>query len=322
MVEGTPKFMSISCHKGGSPGRRDDLEALGYVLLHLMGCNLPWSNSQNDEDCLTCKSNTNLKTLCVDMPSIAKFISLARETPYDAKPDYKAFKRLLDDLSSKDVVLTEQQSSQQQRGRRKVSLKRGPDDNVSLLLPVPSSRRKSKSPLELKSGRVAKSSNPKWRRRSSRGSSETANQCADKTVKRSSPSATSTPSKVKGVTAATSPSPSLPLPFILVCTGGSCEGTTYDVSVRRGGGLIVGSGVKAGIQIVGDSSVSDAHVKLSYVEGKPEMLLVHRLGDGNLFVNMMSLPKASSRVRRYLRDKDVLTIGKTQLVLRCSKPSK
>ncbi len=326
MVEGTPKFISISCHKGGSPGRRDDLESLGYVLLDLMGCSLPWSNSKNDEDCLTCKSNANLEKLCVDVPCMAKFISLARKTPYDAKPDYGGFKCLLDDLSSKEVVLAEQQPSQQQlkRRKRKVSLKKGPDDNApSFSLPLPSNHRKSsKSSLGLKSGRVSKSSNPKRLRRSSRGSSETAaNKYSDESVKRSSRStSSSTHSKVKGVTvAATSSSPSVPLPFILVCTGGPCEGTTYDVSVRRGGGLIVGSGVKAGIQIVGDSSISDAHVKLSYVEEKPKMLLVHRLSNGNLFVNTTSLPKASSRVHRYLKDKDVLTVGNTQLVLRRSK---
>ncbi len=317
MVEGTPKYMSISCHKGGSPGRRDDLEALGYVLLDLIGCNLPWSYSKNDKDCLTCKSSVNFETLCVDMPSIAKFISLARKTPYDAKPDYKAFKCLLDDLSSKDVVLTKRKPAQQ-HGETKLSLKRGSVD-ASMLSPIPLSRRKSKVPLEFKSGEeVVKSSNSK-RRRSSRGSSETANQCAAEIVKRSDPSVR-TPSKVRGGVMSASSS-SLPLPFILVCTRGPCEGTTYDVSVRKGG-LIIGSGVKAQIRIVGDSSVSDAHVKLSYIVGKPKMLLVHRLDDdGNLFVNMMRLPKTSSRVCRYLKDKDVLTIGNTQLVLRCSKPS-
>ncbi len=317
MVEGTPKYMSVSCHKGGSPGRRDDLEALGYVLLDLSGYNLPWSNSKNDKDCLTCKASVDLETLCVNMPSIAKFISLARKTPYDAKPDYKTFKCLLDDLSSNEVVPTKRKPSQQ-RGGTKLSLKRGSVD-ASMSPPIPSSRRKSKAPSELKGGEeFVRSSNSK-RRHSSRGSSETDNQCVAEIVKRSDPSV-SIPSKVRGGVMLASSS-SMPLPFILVCTRGPCGGTTYDVSARKGD-LIIGSGVNAQVRIVGDNSVSSEHIKLSYVEGKPKMLLIHRLeDDGNLFVNMTRLPKASSRVRRYLKDKDVLTIGNTQLVLRCSKPS-
>ncbi len=327
MVEGTPKYMSISCHKGGSPGRRDDLEALGYVLLDLMGFNLPWFNSKSDKDCLTCKLNAKLEEICVDVPSIAKFISIARKTPYNAKPDYKAFKCLLDDLSSssrKDVVLTKQYPLQQQ-GRTKLSLKRGSED-TAVLLPMPSScRRKSKTPLELKSGGTVatKTLIPK-RKRSTRGNSEIAHQCVDETANQRSTSSVIIPSRVKRVTSASLSSSPIPLriPFILVCTGGPCVGITYDVSVKKGGGIIVGSGVEAEIRIVGDNSVSDAHLKLSYADGKPNALLIHRLGDENSFVNMIRLPKTSSRVRRYLKDKDVLTIGNTQLVLRCSKPSK
>ncbi|CAN0117800.1 unnamed protein product, partial [Phaeothamnion confervicola] len=34
--DGTPEYMSLSCHSGGSAGRRDDIEALGYILMHLV----------------------------------------------------------------------------------------------------------------------------------------------------------------------------------------------------------------------------------------------------------------------------------------------
>ncbi|CAM9986082.1 unnamed protein product, partial [Phaeothamnion confervicola] len=48
---GTPEFLSLSCHGGGSAGRSDDLEAVGYVLWHfLAGGRLPWSAARSDKD--------------------------------------------------------------------------------------------------------------------------------------------------------------------------------------------------------------------------------------------------------------------------------
>ena len=39
---GTAKFQSINAHKGYSLSRRDDMEAIGYLLVYLMKGTLPW----------------------------------------------------------------------------------------------------------------------------------------------------------------------------------------------------------------------------------------------------------------------------------------
>ena len=49
-VVGTPLYVSLNVHDGAVPSRRDDMEAMGYVLVELCLGELPWSKGRSDED--------------------------------------------------------------------------------------------------------------------------------------------------------------------------------------------------------------------------------------------------------------------------------
>eukprot|EP00934_Nitzschia_sp_Nitz4_P003652 Nitzschia sp. Nitz4//scaffold75_size92586//87654//89943//NITZ4_004872-RA/size92586-augustus-gene-0.84-mRNA-1//1//CDS//3329557756//3642//frame0 len=64
-VVGTPLFASLNVHRGETPSRRDDLEALGYVILDLilkvtfnsMSKELPWSKGGSDDEIAALKAD-------------------------------------------------------------------------------------------------------------------------------------------------------------------------------------------------------------------------------------------------------------------------
>lgn len=68
VVAGTAAFVSLGVHRGGTPAKRDDLEAMAYVLLSLTSpdCSLPWigSHIRSDADCLRSKEMCDIRALC------------------------------------------------------------------------------------------------------------------------------------------------------------------------------------------------------------------------------------------------------------------
>jgi len=98
---GTARYASINTHKGHMQSRRDDLEAIGYMLVFLHKGRLPWqgvkASSRRHKHRKICavKTNTPLDSLCEGMPSAFKtFIEYSRSLTFAQQPDYEYCKDL------------------------------------------------------------------------------------------------------------------------------------------------------------------------------------------------------------------------------------
>lgn len=77
---GTARYVSLNTHLGMEQSRRDDLEAIGYVLLYFLLGKLPWqglkiTNPKMDKNykIKAKKMATAIEVLCKDVPSM-KFL--------------------------------------------------------------------------------------------------------------------------------------------------------------------------------------------------------------------------------------------------------
>jgi len=73
-LTGTARYASVNAHLGIEQSRRDDLEAIGYVLLYFLKGSLPWqglnaaTKTQKYHRIMECKRDTPLEELCKGFP--------------------------------------------------------------------------------------------------------------------------------------------------------------------------------------------------------------------------------------------------------------
>jgi serine/threonine protein kinase len=98
---GTARYMSINGHMGLEQSRRDDLEAIGYILIYLFKGRLPWQNLPIDDNeekyrkIMELKMNIPVDRLCQDMPqAFQKYLTYVRRLTFTQTPDYKYLRKL------------------------------------------------------------------------------------------------------------------------------------------------------------------------------------------------------------------------------------
>lgn len=108
-LTGTVRYTSLNVHKGLEPSRRDDLGAVGYVLMHFNRGKLPWqgidakSKRTKQRRIGRCKDETSLEKLCEGFPNeFVQFLQHCDSTAFDAKPDYNYLRRLLRDIAKRE----------------------------------------------------------------------------------------------------------------------------------------------------------------------------------------------------------------------------
>ena len=107
-LTGTARYTSINTHLGMEQSRRDDIEALGYMMVYLLKGRLPWQGMINSnpkkkyERIKKVKIETKLTSLCEGLPEeIIKFIQYARDMRFEDKPNYSYLRGLLRKIAMK-----------------------------------------------------------------------------------------------------------------------------------------------------------------------------------------------------------------------------
>lgn len=106
-LTGTARYASINTHMGYEQSRRDDLEALGYVLVYFAkGGQLPWQGlcpgaprkvkyaAIRDKKCAV-----PVEELCRELPvEFTTYLNYSKSLKFEEQPDYSYLRRLFKDL--------------------------------------------------------------------------------------------------------------------------------------------------------------------------------------------------------------------------------
>lgn len=155
---GTPLYASLNVHKGATVSRRDDLEAIGYVISELilrlkttshgakLDSLLPWSSGKSDEEirivkeeCMTKSNSKFFSALGTEgnkqaENTMREYFSIVRSMTYKQSPDYEFLLDLLDGLkvstaTTKKVALANKPSKVKAKAH---TTKKGVNDVVTV----------------------------------------------------------------------------------------------------------------------------------------------------------------------------------------------
>ena len=106
---GTARYASINALNGISQSRRDDLEAIGYVLMYFLRGRLPWQGIpvKNKEEryrkIMEKKIETSAEELCQNFPEeFINYVNYTRNLEYEQDPDYGFLKNLFVNVLRKE----------------------------------------------------------------------------------------------------------------------------------------------------------------------------------------------------------------------------
>jgi len=105
-LTGTPRYASITNHKGCEQSRRDDLESLGYVLVYFLRGGLPWQKQQGKDKKQRYnkmmegkESALNTNTLCRSLPAqFATYFAYVKNLAFDERPNYRWLREMFRSL--------------------------------------------------------------------------------------------------------------------------------------------------------------------------------------------------------------------------------
>lgn len=120
-LAGTPLYASLNVHAGETVSRRDDLEALGYVMAELIikivsgnaSLQLPWSEGQSDEEIGNLKAaqvnrpnSTFYKQLGTASKPLMEYLTIVQGYSFKKTPDYEELANLLSKIKLDRKIAT------------------------------------------------------------------------------------------------------------------------------------------------------------------------------------------------------------------------
>jgi len=108
-LTGTARYAAINAHLGIEQSRRDDLEAIGYVLMYFNRGSLPWqginANTKQEKyhKIMEKKMSTPVEVLCKGYAGeLSTYLNYCRALRFEDRPDYAYLRRLFKDLFSRE----------------------------------------------------------------------------------------------------------------------------------------------------------------------------------------------------------------------------
>lgn len=104
-LTGTARYTSLGTHLGLEQSRRDDLEAILYVILYLVKGSLPWqgvvnkSKEEKYQAIMELKRDITPEELCSGLPiEFEDMMKYVKALKFTSRPDYGYLKLMLDNI--------------------------------------------------------------------------------------------------------------------------------------------------------------------------------------------------------------------------------
>jgi len=104
-LTGTARYASLNAHLGVEQSRRDDLEAIGHVLLYFYKGYLPWqgikavNKQEKYHKIMEKKLTMPIEIMCKGCPTeMSTYLQYCRTLRFDERPDYSYVRKLFKDL--------------------------------------------------------------------------------------------------------------------------------------------------------------------------------------------------------------------------------
>lgn len=106
-LTGTARYASIPVHQGHEQGRRDDMEAIGHMLVYFLMGTLPWSGldaktkKEKYERIQRSKETVPIADLCGGHHAFERYLEITRALTFTQRPDYEYLRELFTDAFDK-----------------------------------------------------------------------------------------------------------------------------------------------------------------------------------------------------------------------------